>query len=651
MNVFAQQLAAQATAAEARGDVIGAEHLARQVLGQQPDDVAMLSVAGRACLARRDHDAARACFERVVTLSPKDAGAWTDLAGMRLAAGDSEGVLAIAERAHAKGARSAGLTRLRAAALGRLGRQKEAIALLRRFVQEHPRDLDALRELGELLLQIGPMEEAFAVARRLHALEPESAQGHVKMAMVSLVSRRLAEARHHAERAVTLGPDSARAVHALAGVLLDEGHFTEALRTYERAVALDPRDAEIHTGLLYCLHHLPESGRARLAEEHARWAERHTFPLVRTRAFTNLPDPERRLRIGYLSPDFREHAVMRLFKPLFEAHDRGVVQLWCYSQQPYEDAVTQRIKARADGWCKTYGLSDRQLAQRIERDGIDILVDLGGHTACGRLTAMALRPAPVQISWLGYPGPTGLPQVDARFTDEVTDPPDLERPGTERLLFIEGGMNAFRPPPAPEVFPLPAQRNGFVTFGTINRPTKLNESVVALWGAVLHACPEARLRIEHSYLKGEPGERLRAAFVAQGVAERVDLVHETAQGRHLEAYRAIDIALDPFPWNGCVTTCEALWMGVPVLAIEGRAWADRLSASVLVHAGLGDWVAKDRADYVRIAVQRARDIEGLAALRATLRERFAASPAMDGARLARGIEAHYRALWREWCTR
>ncbi len=652
MSGPAADLARRALAEEERGDFDAAERLALAALALAPSHPDALYVRARNSLRAGDVKEGDALLERLTVAVPKLPGPWAERVTLRLRSGDGEGALILLDRARSAGARANGLERLRATALRQLARYTEAVSVLRRTLARDPEDREALEQLARALLATAQFSEAVVVQRRRHALDPQDAMAHADLARTLLWNGQVDESIACARQLIERRPDWSRSHDELANALLARGRTDAACAAWRRAVAVDPGDAVVHGNLLLGLNFSSGIDREGLAAEHARWADRHAPQRPRPRPFANGRDPERRLRIGYLSGDFRRHAVGLLFESFFTAHDPGCVECFCYSNVPQPDAVTARIQARADEWRVLRGRSLEEIVERIEADGIDILVDLGGHTGHGRLIALAFDPAPVQMSWLGYPGTTGMRQVHARFSDAVVDPPHLPRPGPERVLPITGGITAFTPHVTAEITPLPALHHRAITFGSLNRADKLNDAVVALWSDVLRACPDARLRLVHTQMRDAAAGWLRAAFAEHGVAERVDMVTPPDMERYLESYGEIDIALDPFPWNGHVTTCEALWMGVPVLARgDGRNWADRLSASVLVHAGLGEWVAKDRADYVRIAVQRAQDIAGLAALRATLRDRFAASPVMDGTRLAREIEAHYRALWREWCAR
>jgi predicted O-linked N-acetylglucosamine transferase (SPINDLY family) len=357
------------------------------------------------------------------------------------------------------------------------------------------------------------------------------------------------------------------------------------------------------------------------------------------------------LTIGYVSADFMAHPVAYFMGALLAAHDRRRFRVICYASVRGPDAVTRQVRKVAPEWRDVAHLGDEKLATLIAEDGVDILVDLGGHTASSRLTMFALKPAPVQVSYLGYPNTTGLAAIDYRLTDAWADPPGLtDRWHTEQLIRLPGGFLSYTPPAnLPDVAPLPAASNGFVTFGSYNNFAKTSQSTIALWTAVLDAVPNSRLLLKASFLD-DPGTA--AEIIALFAAAGSDPQRITLRGRtrghldHIRSYGALDIALDPHPYNGTTTTCEALWMGVPVLTLAGDRHSSRVGTSILTAAGLDDFIAVSPEDYVARARSLSSDLQGLASLRLRLREQVAASPLADPKRLARAIEAAYLRLWR-----
>ena len=374
----------------------------------------------------------------------------------------------------------------------------------------------------------------------------------------------------------------------------------------------------------------------------------------RPTAYANVREAARRLKIGYVSPDFRGHSVAYFVEPLLKGHDRQAVEVFCYAEVTRPDTVTAHLQGLVDHWLVTVGLSDEELAERIRADGIDILVDLAGHTANNRLRVFARKPAPVQVTWLGYPNTTGLEAIDYRLVDAVTDPVgEADAWASETLVRLEGGFLCYGGlKDAPEPTVPPCLKTGTVTFGSFNNPAKVSAATFDAWATLLSRLPQARL-----LLKGKPfaDAATRALFLARlgerGVAaERVELVAWLpGTAAHLALYHRVDIALDPFPYNGTTTTCEALWMGVPVVTLRGDRHAGRVGASLLSQIGLTDLIANSVEEYVEIALALARNPGRLDDLRRALRPRMAASPLCDGRAFARKMEAAFRTMWQVWC--
>ena len=404
--------------------------------------------------------------------------------------------------------------------------------------------------------------------------------------------------------------------------------------------------------MLACLNYDPQCSPGQAAAEHRRWAEQVAVPFYpKTVRFGHDRDPERRLRIGYVSPDLRRHPVSAIFAPVLEAHDRNRVEPICYYNFAGEDAVTLHLTSLAANWRPVAGLSDDALCEQIRADRIDILVDLAGHTAHNRLLAFARKPAPIQVSWLGYFNTTGLATMDYFVSDPWSSPAGQEHYYVEHLLRLPHTRFCYLPPEyMPGVGPLPAESNGCITFGCLNNLSKLNETVLTLWGKILSVVPKSRLLLQAAALDDAPNRaRFGELCVQHGIApDRLELRGFVPIERAPASYAEIDIALDPFPFCGGMTSMEALWLGVPIITLAGETIASRQSASMLMNLGLPELVAENAEQYVDIAAQLARDLPRLAALRSSLRARFAGSPLMDYPGFARALEAAYRDMWRDW---
>ncbi|HEY0835843.1 MAG TPA: tetratricopeptide repeat protein [Azospirillum sp.] len=570
-------------------------------------------------------------------------------------------------------------------------RWEEAVACYRRAVEVLPDDAAIRSNLACTLSDQGRMAEAAAAARVALALCPDYPDAwfnagniagtmagpgraktayrralHLKPAMGEALSN-LADA-HRADdeldqavecyrAAIGARPDLPQPYVNLGEALKDQGRITEALTVLQTGLERHPDLALLHSNLLLALHYSPWVPPEVIARAHAHWNERHARHPGRAGAsFANDRNPDRRLRVGYVSPDFRDHACAHFIEPLLRGHDRAAVELVCYPTARRRDAVTDRLKALADVWRPLAGLGDDAAAALVAGDGIDILVDLAGHTADSRPLLFARRPAPVQVTWLGYPNTTGMPAVDYRLTDAVADPEGVtDAWHAETLVRLPRGFLAFQPRAgiAPPVEP-PARANGFVTFGSFNNAAKVTPEVVRVWSAILNRRPGSLLVLKsRGFADPSTRDRYVRQFAGNGVAaERVDLVaHMDAVGDHLRAYDRIDIALDPFPYNGTTTTCEALWMGVPVITRTGRHHVSRVGASLLTQCGLHDLIAADDAGYIDRAVALAGDPPRLALLRRGMRERLERSPLTDHRGFARSVEDAYRVMWRSWVER
>lgn len=457
-----------------------------------------------------------------------------------------------------------------------------------------------------------------------------------------------------ARRSAALSPDLPEIWMNVASVLINSGDVDEAVRLYRRAIALRPDLPSQHSNLLLALQYLDDLDPLALFAEHRRFDA--TFGRPRTACHDrhrNAADPERRLRVGYVSNDFRQHVASCFFEPLLACHNPDRVEAICYSDTGVPDAVTRRLIALSGGWRETVGLSEAELDALIRRDGIDILVDLCGHSSGNRQTVFARRPAPIQVTWLGYPDTSGLSAMDYRLVDAVTDPEGpADALASETLVRLPGSFLCYWPPRgAPAPGPSPAL-SGPVTFGSFNRLSKMTPAAVRLWAAILRQVPDSRLLMKSIGLGSDAmRKRIEAAFDAEGVTpDRLDLIAWTATWReHLELYRRVDVALDTFPYNGTTTTCEALWMGVPMVGLLGGRHAARVGASLLASIGLKELIAATPQDYVAIAVALAQDRPRLAALRDGMRARLRSSPLCDAPEFARQVEETYRTMWRRWC--
>ncbi|SMF42698.1 Predicted O-linked N-acetylglucosamine transferase, SPINDLY family [Azospirillum oryzae] len=539
------------------------------------------------------------------------------------------------------------------------GRLDEAEALYRRMLAQDGTAADLWNNFGVVLADLRRPEDSAAALRIALALRPNYDRPWIGRGSAAYGANRLDEAVRSWSRAITLNPRQDAGIWFNLGVAHQiRGEAEAAAPCFEQAERLAPADPLIASQRLLCLNYLDLSGE-RLLDEHRRFDERFGRQDGRhlpAAPHANRPDPERRLRIGYLSVEFREHLGAYFLTPLFERADRDRFEIVCYSILPdtHADAYTARFKAQADGWRTVGHLDDEALAAQIRADGIDILVDLAGHSGLNRLPMLARRPAPVQVTWLGYPNGTGMASVDYRIVDPVSDPiGPTDGHAVETLVRLPAPFLCFRPPAAaPPVVPLPAGATGAVTFGSFNKLSKITDGTVALWAEVLRRVPDSRLLLKDRPLSDAgTAAGLRARFAAAGIdPARLDLVGfiKDAAG-HLAAYNRIDIALDPHPYNGTITTCDTLWMGAPLVTLAGGRHAARVGASLMTAIGLPELVAATPDRYAAIAAELAGDLTRLMRLRMGMRERVRASALCDEPRFMRNLETAYRLMWRRWC--
>lgn len=539
------------------------------------------------------------------------------------------------------------------------GDSDAGVALMTRAVARNPRQPDFLINLANIHRERGELAAAEPLLRRAVSLAPQYGKAWQVLASLLRQLEHLTEAVECRRKAVALDPDSPALLVRLASALVDARQVAEGLSLYRQALARSPQTIAAHSSLALSSHYLPGDKAALFAVQKAAGAAL-AVKLPAPPPHGNGRDPERRLRVGYVSADFHQHSVAFFLAPLLAAHDPAEVELFAYADVAKPDAVTAQLRAMVPHWRDARGLTDAALAEAVRGDGIDILVDLAGHTAGNRLGVFARKPAPLQVSWLGYPDSTGLAAIDARLTDAIADPPDAGPGGAdafavERLVRLPQGFLCYgASDQAPPVAPLPAGAAGPVTFGSFNNLPKLCDETLDLWARVLLAVPDSRLLLK---ARGLDDPAIRQGVVARFALAGVDPARLRFAGRvrdyagHMALYGEIDIGLDSLPYNGTTTTCEALWMGVPTVTLAGDRHCARVGASLLTRVGLEDCVAETAEDYVAAAARLAVDRARLAELRAGMRARLQASPLMDAKGFAASLEEAYRGLWRDWCAR
>jgi predicted O-linked N-acetylglucosamine transferase (SPINDLY family) len=629
------------------------------------------------------------CYRRALELQPRYAKALYNLAIVLTAQGEFIEGIQVCRQATAFLPHDAEAHNHLARAFQAAGRLAEAIACYHQAVQLKPDYAEAYHHLGNALRNQGRPREAIECYRRVLELKPELAEAHCNLGIARKDLGELDEAAACYRRALALKPDHAQTVGYLGNALLAQGKLDEALACHERALLLslcdavshnnlsvalknqgrldesiesckkalelDPELIEAHANWLYTMHFSPAYDAQAIFAEHRRWNAKFAAPLAgQICPRGNDRSPERRLRVGYVSPDFRLHPVGRFILPLLETHDHDRFEIFAYSSVRIADDFTERCRKSVDVWRDAVTWSDEELAEAVRAEKIDILVDLTMHLDRNRLLAFARKPAPVQVTYLAYSGTTGLDTMDYRLTDPYLDPPGEVQAGEGQAIYMERSVHlpesywCYRPaietPPPSSV---PADVKGHITFGCLNNFCKITEPTLAAWSRILRAVESSRLLL-HAFHGGHR-ERVRSYFERQGVARhRVEFVDFLPLAEFYDIHKQIDMALDPFPYGGGTTTCDALWMGVPVVSLIGRTAVGRGGLSILSNIGLAHLAAGDVDGYVEAATRLAFDRARLGELRRTLRDRMRHSPLMDAVRFARNVEACYRGMWREF---
>ena len=614
----ADGLIEQGNAREDAGDLAAAEALYRQAAAAAPGHARAWLNLGIALAAKGEAAEAARAYDTVLAIDPRHANGNYNYARLAYLEGDHARAEALARKALAAKPEFAQALVVLSNALEARGKLAESADALESAARLQPDDHGIWFNLAVLMLTLDRRERAEAAVRRLLELEPEHPAG------LAMLSRAL---REH-----------------------DFPH--RVLEPLRRAIANDPDDLVYQSQELMLLNYLEESSAAAVHARHVDFGSRlEARTPARFEHYKGTRDPQRRIRVGFLSGDLHAHPVALFLLPVLEHLDRAVVEVTCYSTGKKTDGFTQRLRTHSDAWVDARDLSDDSLADAIHADAIDILFDLAGHTSAPRLAVLSQRPAPVQASWLGYLNSSGLRSIDYRLSDARCDPIERSQPlHTERLLLLPDSQWCYQPwtDSTPQPVP-PFERNGHITFGSFNSSAKLTEAMLLRWAALLKRLPDARLRIGDV-----PSGRKRAAvagvLTGAGIEPaRFEFLPRVDTSRYYDLVGDVDIALDSYPYGGGTTTFDALWMGVPVVAAVGDLPVSRSAASVLAALDMDDWVAPSIAELVDVAEARATDRAGIAHHRRTLRTRLEASPLTDPVRFCRNMESALRQMWRSRC--
>jgi len=638
-----------------RGDAQEALAAFTKAAQYKPDSAGAHFNMGAAYVRLDRHEAAISAYRQALMLKPDFAEAEMALGAALEEQGDDEEAMRSYRRALEIDPGYAAAQDKLAYLLVRLDQFDEAAVCFRQILGRDPHNVNALNSLGLILNLKGQLQEAANQYRLAVKLKPDFLAAHGNLGNVLMDMNKFEEASASYHRVLELDPDSADAYNNLGSAFKDLGDLGKALESYRKAMTLKPDLAIAHSNLLMVQNYLSEQPPETLLEEARRFGETAARLAPPPEPLSNSPIPDKCLRIGFVSADLSAHPVGYFVESILAALAAGTsgrLELFAYSNSSKSDEVTARIKSYLRGWHPVHDQPDEPMAQRIRDDRIDILIDLSGHTGGNRLPVFARRPAPVQISWLGYFATTGLATIDYLVADPWTLPSALESQFTEKILRLPQTRLCFTAPTLDlGTATPPVLANGYVTFACFNALPKINDAVVALWARILHAVPGSRLHLMASQLNEASNRQTTLErFTAHGIeAARLLIQGPVPRDKYLQTYHRVDIALDPFPFTGGTTTAEALWMGVPVLTLAGNTFVSRQGVGLLMNAGLPEWIADDTDDYVKRAVAHAGDLQKLSALRSGLRSQVLASPIFDAPRFARHFEAALRDVWQKWC--
>ncbi|MFA5627946.1 MAG: tetratricopeptide repeat protein [Thiohalomonadaceae bacterium] len=629
-----------------------AEACYRRALQIQPDFVEALNSLGTILMELRGGDAAMASYRRALEIKPNYAEAHNNLGNVLRELGDINAATASYRRALENKPDYADAHNNLGNVLHELGDLDAALVSYRRALELNPNFAEAYNHFGTALKDSGLLEDALISYHRALKIKPDYVEAHNNLGSVLLDLGQLDNALASYRRALEIKPDYAEAHSNLGTALLDLSQLDDAIASFCRALEIKPDYVEAYGNLLFALNYHPDMSGEEIFAAYREYDEHYALPhRHKWRSHSNSRETGRRLKVGYVSPDFGMHPCRHFLEPLLAHHDKDAVEIYAYAELLREDAVTSRYREYLDHWIPTRGMTDDALAERIRADGIDILVDLAGHTGRNRLGVFTRKPAPVSLSWLGYGYTTGLSAIDYYLTDDACAPSGSEGLFSETPWRMKTPGFTFRPAEGMgEVNALPAIERGYITFGTLTRAVRINHRTIRVWSEILKTVPNSRLVIDSRNFK-EPAmqERLALRFAEHGIPrERLEIGFNSPPW---DVLRDMDIGLDCFPHNSGTTLFETLYMGVPYVTLAGRPSVGRLGSSVLEGAGHPEWIARTEEEYMEVAVALASDLAKLATVRSSLRHKIETGPLMDEAGFTRKVETAYRKMWQGWCQK
>ncbi|WP_232504396.1 tetratricopeptide repeat protein [Sulfuricella denitrificans] len=633
-----------------QGRLSEAEANLRRALEIKPNHADAHNNLGIALMKQERLSEAEPCFQQALKIKPDYHEALNNLGSLLTEQGLlAEAEISCVEALKIKPDYVPALSNL-GVCLQQQGRLAESEACFRRALEIKPDSAEALCGLGITLNDQGRFPEAEANLRRALEIKPDYVDAHSNLGMILEKQGRIDEAIASYNRALELDPDNPDILNNFGLALQDQGRLEESIPLMRHALKSKPGHLAAQNNLLFGFNYHPDLSAEEIFRAYQEYDTQTGLPLRSTwLPHRNDKNPARRLKIGYVSPDFRQHAVRNFLEPLLAWHDKSSVEVYAYAELTQEDDATTRYRSYVDHWIPTKGMNDEALAQRIRDDGIDILVELAGHTASNRLTVFARKPAPVSLSWMGYGYTTGLSAIDYYLTDAVSAPLGSDSLFAEQPWRLENPPHAYRPAvDMGEVGDLPAQQRGYITFGTLTRSIRINHRTIRVWSEILKAMPNSRLVIDSRNFK-DPlmQERMATRFEEHDIArERLEIGYHSPPW---DVFRGIDIGLDCFPHNSGTTLFESLYMGVPYITLAGRPSVGRLGSSILQAVGHPEWIAESENEYITKAVKLAGNWDHLASIRSQLRTEMDNSPIRDEAGFARKVENAYRQMWQHWC--
>ncbi len=641
---------------------------------------------GRASSLKGDKDVAMTAYRNALELNPGYADAHLNIGAILLERDENEDAKKYFEQALSFDPKNAEAYNNMGVAWKRDGYVDHAFSCFARASEIKPDFADARNNIGSALYAFGDNDMAEAEVRKGIELSPDSPAAYCILGKILRAKNKPTESVAALNQAIQLAPDVSEAYREMGLTLSENNQLDAAIRAYRLGINCDPKDGVAynnlgmchvmkgeldealecfdsaieaiptfslaHSNKLFSLNYIPNITHSELVREHFAFGEMWDRPYDEN-AFTNVPDPERKLKIGYVSPDFRKHVVLTFIEEMLKNHDRDQIELYAYAEVFKADESTERVKGYMDHWRYTIERNSMEVAQQIRDDGIDILVDLAGHTGNNRLTVFAVKPAPVQVTWIGYPNTTGLKNMDYILMTSHFLPEGGEADFSEEVYHLPRVPITYKKPAhRPDIGRSPFEAKGHVTFGCFNNVIKAGPAAVAAWSEVLKAVPDSKMMLKaHAFRNEDTIAASKAAFEARGIdPERIMCEGPSEHSEYLKRYSEIDLALDPFPYNGGTTSLDTLFMGVPMLSLEGASWVARIGSGLLRIVGEESLIGSSVEDYVAKAIDFARNPEKLAVLRGNLHERFMASGITDHVTQTRDVENAYRDMWRRWCA-